>query len=300
MAPAEVPGTHRGCNTNLGRQSPGSEHLHLNPSCRVGCFALVLALRRTLATGKAARERGQGRVTSCCSGDICLGRGLRTRPKATTEATLASTPPPHHLNRGQPSSALSQGWGTPCRPLQGGGFHRCQGVPRDPVPGCSSAERGSCSQALAHKYTVLEGPRGVSQSNPRPRGDLPHPIPSHPIPSRPVGDGLPEMPHISALPAINKGGMRQLWLPGSASLLHWKGIKRALGMLVPLPLPRLPLCHCQPRGDSKGAQSCLLAPVPAQPQGGGQDPQDGGRSTNEKKRAFIQKPDTSIPADVQR
>lgn len=123
IAPAEAPGMHWGCNTNPGRQSPGSEHLHPNPSCRLGCFALVLALRRTLAAGKAARERGQGRVTSCGSGDICLGRGLRTRPKATTEATLASTPPPHHLNQGQPSSALSRGWGTPCRPLQDGGFH---------------------------------------------------------------------------------------------------------------------------------------------------------------------------------
>lgn len=78
--------------------------------------------------------------------------------------------------------------------------------------------------------------------------DLPYPIPSHP-----TGSGSPGMPHISASPVINKGGMRLLCPPSCQG---------SLSETVPSSL--LLLSHHQHRD----AQSCSLAPAPASTQWG--------------------------------
>ena len=266
--------TGRGCNTSPGSLSPRSEHLHPDPACRVGCFAPALALRRMLAAGKAAQERGQSSVTSCGSGDICLGRGSGTRPKATTEATSASPPPPHHLSQGQPGSALSQGWGLPLQTPPGWRLPSVPGGPR------GSARPPECSWAGGWHLAALLLSAGAAArhwhiNTPSWKDPVVYRRAAHgheetcSVPSHPAGAGSPGMPCVSASPVINKGGMWWFWPPGSARLLHQRGKMRALEMLAPLPLSRLPLRHRQPAGDSEGVQSCLLAPVPARPRGGG-------------------------------
>lgn len=169
-----------------GRQSPGSEHLHLNPSCRVGCFALVLALRRTLAAGKAAQERGQGRVTSCGSGDICLGRGLRTRPKATTEATSASTPPEPGAAQLSPFPGLGY-------PLQTPPGWRLPSMPGGPKGSARPPERGrdgvwepaalllSAGAAARHWHTNTRSWKEPAVIAEQPTATR-RPAPSHPVP----------------------------------------------------------------------------------------------------------------------
>lgn len=137
---------------------------------------------------------------------------------------------------------------------------------------------GSCSQALAHKCTTLSLWWIRAQPTDTRRPALPHPILSHL-----TGAGSPGIPHVSASPVINNGGMWCLWpqdLPGFSI----KEVKQGLWRFwCPHPCQGFPLCRCQLGGDNEGAQSSCPCTAPRRGWGTARHPQDRGRSTDNKK-----------------